>query len=418
MAENVQVVLRFRPLSEKESLPSALEITDTSVLVSDKNSTHEFTFDYVFGVDSTQESVYDKVARTAVESVCNGYNSTIFAYGCSGTGKTFTMFGDVDSEQCGIIPRACETIFRNTNKEVLNCSVKFSFIEIYNENIRDLLNRRNSDLAIRKCEKGIYIQGLTEKLVYGPEDILSSISEGSKQRTVTSTQVNSVSSRSHALLTVTLTQTGIDESEIVSKLNLVDLAGSENIGRSEVHGIALAEAQNINRSLSALGNVINALTEVGRDHIPYRDSKLTYILQDSLGGNSKTVIIATASPNIAVVSETLSTMKFAKRAKEIKNAPKVNKNESHTNLLKTISMLNKKINILEHKLADSEHLNRGVSEEMMKIMIERWENKINCLDKELEGERTRNKNLLELFEKQRELCINISRQLMKEKIKN
>lgn len=417
MAENVQVVLRFRPPTEKDTISTGLEISDTSVCVSDRNTTHEFTFDYVFGGDSTQDSVYDKVARSAVESVCNGYNSTIFAYGCSGTGKTFTMFGDVESGQSGIIPRACESIFRNMNKELLTWTVKISFIEIYNENIRDLLNRRNSDLAIRKCEKGIYIQGLTEKLVYGPDDILSSISEGSKQRTVTSTHVNSVSSRSHALLTITLTQTGIDESEIVSKLNLVDLAGSENVGRSEVHGVALAEAQNINRSLSALGNVINALTEVGRDHIPYRDSKLTYILQDSLGGNSKTVIIATASPNIAVVSETLSTMKFAKRAKEIKNAPKVNKNESYTNLLKTIEMLNKKINILEHKLADSEHLNRGVSEELMKSMIERWETKINCLDRELEGERTRNKNLLELFEKQRELCINISRELMKEKNK-
>jgi hypothetical protein len=415
MAENVQVVLRFRPLHVTE-ISTGLEIIDRSVIISDKNTRHEFTFDYVFTEKSRQDSVYNEVARSAVESVCNGYNSTIFAYGCSGTGKTYTMFGEEDD--LGVIPRACETIFRNMNKELLTWSVKFSFIEIYNENIRDLLNYRNSDLAIRKCEKGIYIQGLTEKLVYTPEDILYSISEGSKQRTVTSTHVNSVSSRSHALLTITLTQTGIDESEIVSKLNLVDLAGSENVARSEAHGIALAEAQNINKSLSALGNVINALTEVGRDHIPYRDSKLTYILQDSLGGNSKTVIIATASPNIGVVSETLSTMKFAKRAKEIKNAPKVNKNESHTNLLKTIETLNKKINILEHKLADSEHLNRGLNEDLMKSMIERWETKINCLDRELEGERTRNKNLLELFEKQRELCINISRELMKEKNKN
>jgi len=409
MAENIQVVLRFRPLHEAEN-SIGLEIIDRSVIISDKNTTHEFTYDYVFTEKSRQDTVYDQVAISAVESVCNGYNSTIFAYGCSGTGKTYTMFGQ--ENDLGVIPRACETIFRNMNKDLLTWSIKFSFIEIYNENIRDLLNHRNSDLAIRKCEKGIYIQGLTEKLVYGAEDILHSISEGSKQRTVSSTQVNSVSSRSHALLTITITQTSIDESEIVSKLNLVDLAGSENVGRSEVHGIALAEAQNINKSLSALGNVINALTEVGREHIPYRDSKLTYILQDSLGGNSKTVIIATASPNTYVLSETLSTMKFAKRAKEIKNAPKVNKNESYTNLLKTISMLDKKINILEHKLSDSENLNNGVSQEVMKTMIERWEMKINCLDRELECERIRNKNLLELFEKQRELCINISRQLM------
>lgn len=415
MAENVQVVLRFRPLHEAE-ISTGLEIIDRLVIISDKNTRYEFTFDYVFTERSKQDTVYDQVARSAVESVCNGYNSTIFTYGCSGTGKTYTMFGQ--ENDLGIIPRACESIFRNMNKELLTWSIKFSFIEIYNENIRDLLNHRNSDLAIRKCEKGIYIQGLTEKLVYGPDDILSSISEGSKQRSVTSTHVNSVSSRSHAMLTITVIQTGIDESEIVGKLNLVDLAGSENVGRSEVHGVALAEAQNINRSLSALGNVINALTEVGREHIPYRDSKLTYILQDSLGGNSKTVIIGTASPSTAVVSETLSTMKFVKRAKEIKNAPKVNKNESHINLLKTIEMLNKKISILEHKLSDSENINNGVSEEIMKSMIERWESKINCLDKELEGERVRNKNLLELFEKQRELCINITRELMKERDKN
>lgn len=412
MAENIQVVVRFRPLHEKEN-STGLEISDRSVIISERNSKHEFTFDYVLTGESRQVSVYNTIAKPAVESVCNGYNSTIFAYGCSGTGKTFTMFGDEDD--LGIIPRACETIFRNMNKELLNWSVKFSFIEIYNENIRDLLNHRNSDLAIRKCEKGIYIQGLTEKLVYGPDDILSSISEGSKQRSVTSTNVNSVSSRSHALLTITITQTGVDESEIVSKLNLVDLAGSENVGRSEVHGIALAEAQNINRSLSALGNVINALTEVGREHIPYRDSKLTYILQDSLGGNSKTIIIATVSPNVNVLSETISTLKFARRAKEIKNAPKVNKNESHINLLKTIENLNKKINILEHKLLDSEKINQGVDEEVMKSMIDKWENRINCLDSELEAERTRSKNLLELFEKQRELCINISRELVKEK---
>jgi hypothetical protein len=257
MAENIQVAVRFRPLNDREN-SEHLEINEKSVVVSDRNSRHEFTFDYVFGEDSTQEVVYNKLAKSAVESVCNGYNSTIFAYGSSGTGKTYTMFGN--EEDLGIIPRACDSIFKNMNKDLLNWNVKISFIEIYNENIRDLLNRKNTDLVIRKCEKGIYIQGLTEKLVYSAEDILSSIEEGSKQRTVTATSINSLSSRSHTLLTVTVTQTGVDESEIVSKLNLVDLAGSENIARSEVHGVALAEAQNINKSLSALGNVINALT--------------------------------------------------------------------------------------------------------------------------------------------------------------
>jgi kinesin family protein 5 len=232
---------------------------------------------------------------------------------------------------------------------------------------------------------------------------------GIKQRRITSTSVNNVSSRSHVVLTITISQLGSDESEIIGKINLVDLAGSENVGKSEVHGVALSEAQNINKSLSSLGNVINALTEVRRDHIPYRDSKLTYLLQDSLGGNSKTIIIAAVNPVISNMSETLGTLKFAKRAKEIKNVPKMNKNASTLNLLKTIENLNKKIELLEYKLSD---LQNGNEIDISK----KWEMRVISLDKALEVEKMRNKNLSELYEKQRKLCIDILNKEIKSEV--
>jgi len=389
MAENIRVLVRFKPVNERDP-PCTLDIDGNGLNIADRVSRYQFTFDHVFDAGSNQEDIY-RMIEPVVDSVCNGYNATIFAYGSSGSGKTYTMFGSEDD--MGIVPRACESIFKKNMNDTLDRNVKFSFIEIYNDHIRDLLNVSHDDLHIRNCEKGVYIQGLTERLVYNSDDILSSISTGAKQRRISSTHVNNVSSRSHAVLTITISQLGIDESEIISKLNLVDLAGSENVGRSDVHGIALSEAQNINRSLSALGNVINALTEVGRDHIPYRDSKLTYLLQDSLGGNSKTIIIATVNPAISNMSETLNTLKFAKRAKEIKNAPKMNKNASTLNLLKTIDVLNKKIELLES---------------CKNVELE-------TLQRELEEEKSRNKNLVELYEKQRMLCIDVSNELIKER---
>lgn len=395
MGENVRVVVRLKPVSEN---PCVLEINGNSLNIEDRVSKYEFMFDYIFDGSSKQEDVY-KMIEPIVESVNNGYNGTIFAYGASGSGKTYTMFGT--DEDMGIIPRVCEGIFKCEGTNVtLDRHIKFSFIEIYNDRMRDLLNVANDDLHIRNCEKGIYIPGITEKLVYNSDDINNSISLAIKQRRIASTSLNNLSSRSHVVLSITITQLGADESEIIGKINLVDLAGSENVGRSEVHGVALSEAQNINKSLSSLGNVINALTEVGRDHIPYRDSKLTYLLQDSLGGNSKTIIIASVNPVISNMSETLGTLKFAKRAKEIKNVPKMNKNASTLNLLKTIESLNKKIELLEQKLSD---LQNGNESDISK----KWESRVICLYKELEVEKTRNKNLSELYEKQRKLCIDM-----------
>jgi len=420
MSENIQVVVRFRPLNEREISTDTkthikINTGDNSIVITDKNIVHDFKFDYVFDYASSQEEIYKIVALTAVESVCHGYNATIFAYGSSGSGKTFTMFGN--ENQKGIIPNACQTIFKYINNNMIENNVKCSFIEIYNERIRDLFNVHSEDLHIRQNEKGVYIQYLTEKLVYNSTDILNCIKSGSNQRMISATSVNDVSSRSHAVLTITITQIGIDGSEIISKLNLVDLAGSENVGRSEAHGMALTEAQNINKSLSALGNVINALTDSRRGHIPYRDSKLTYFLQDSLGGNSKTIMIATVSPATSVVFETLNTIKFAKRAKDIKNIPKLNRNESTINLLKTIEQLNGKIELLQEKIANYQGIVENIESKNFKMKTDKWENKIILINKDLECEKERNKNLLELFEKQRRLCIDTSTELIKEKLK-
>jgi hypothetical protein len=420
MSENIQVVVRFRPLNEREISNDTrthikINTGDNSIVITDKNIVHDFKFDYVFDYASSQEEIYKIVALGAVESVCHGYNATIFAYGSSGSGKTFTMFGN--ENQRGIIPNACQTIFKYINNNMIENNVKCSFIEIYNERIRDLFNVHSEDLHIRQNEKGVYIQSLTEKLVYNSSDILNCIKSGSNQRMIGATSVNDVSSRSHAVLTITITQIGIDGSEIISKLNLVDLAGSENVGRSEAHGMALTEAQNINKSLSALGNVINALTDSRRGHIPYRDSKLTYFLQDSLGGNSKTIMIATVSPATSVVFETLNTIKFAKRAKDIKNIPKINRNESTINLLKTIEQLNGKIELLEEKIANYQGIVESIESKNFKMKTDKWENKILLINKDLECEKERYKNLLELFEKQRNLCIDTSTELIKEKLK-
>lgn len=361
MAENIRVLLRSRgiphPGIKVDGKQSLIEVSGggNSSLVS-------FQFDRVFDQTSNQEGVFREVSPL-IEHVCQGYNATIFAYGATSSGKTFTMFGDTVNP--GIIPRACDLLFTliNSNDNVQEASLRCSFIEIYREQVRDLLRSSSSrtenasdetgierDMKIRQSNKGVFVQGLIEKYVYSPEEILNVIKSGFVNRTTASTALNNVSSRSHALVTLSIIQTFLDGSQSESKLHLVDLAGSENVGRSEVQGISLLEAQTINKSLSCLGNVIFALTEKKRDHIPYRDSKLTFLLQDSIGGNSKTVLIATIYPIIPNHSETLSTLKFAKRAKEIRNNPRINRNESVETLNGIISELRVKIEELEEKL--------------------------------------------------------------------
>jgi kinesin family member 5 len=439
-SENIRVAVRFRPHNKKEDgkdpdFHLKLDTKQNLIEISDNGKEiQQFVFDHVFDNNTTQEKVFDISAKNALEWVCQGYNATIFAYGATSSGKTHTLFGGENTKDKGIIPRACDSLFQNINnsQDVVEANMKCSFLEIYREHIRDLLDTSKTDtndggLRLRhNPNRGAYVQGLLEKYVYSSQDILNTIKEGTTQRVTASTALNSVSSRSHAVLTLTLSQKISDGSEIISKLHLIDLAGSENVGRSEVQGLALTEAQTINKSLSSLGNVIYALTEKGREHIPYRDSKLTYLLEDSLGGNAKTILIATASPSSLCYSETISTLKFAKRVKEIKNIPKINKNESVPQLLQTIETLQKRIAELESNCEDSrviiqavEHAEQDTKEVVLvKTKCDRLEKKISSMEEENKKGLERNKQVKELFRKQRELARKASKDLYIERIKN
>lgn len=387
MSENIIIALRLKPTKN----------TNVSVQTT--------KFDHFLDSSITQTEVYDKVAKNAVEWVCQGYNSSIFAYGATSSGKTFTMFGEEGEKgsivlNSGIIPRACKYICEYEDKNVVEKEVKLSFMEIYREQLLDLLQNNRDNLRIRQTPNNeIFVQGLTEKKISLFEDISALISEGTKQRKTAATSCNNQSSRSHAILTLTLVQKFKDNTEISGKLHFIDLAGSENITKSEVVGLALSEAQNINKSLLILGNVINALTEK-RAHVPYRDSKLTYLLKDSLGGNSKTILIAAVNPNDE--RETTNTINFARRAKEIKNAPKINKKSS-------IEELQQRIKILEK---ENEKYKKGTFE-FSKIVYDNTQ--IECIQNFYLD---RIDELNELFDRQRELTSKIRDELLLEKDKN
>nr|BAA88837.1 kinesin like protein [Caenorhabditis elegans] len=278
----------------------------------------DFTFDAIYDENSTQSDLYEETFRDLVDSVLNGYNATIFAYGQTGTGKTHTMEGkSSDPEQRGVIYKCIDHIFEHMaashNQEYL---VRASYLEIYQEELRDLLEAEsNKKLEIKeRPDGGVYVKDLTSKLTRTVGEIHEVMIRGNGHRSVGRTNMNEHSSRSHAIfiITVECSRIGEDgESHItVGRLNLVDLAGSERQSKTGATGERFKEATKINLSLSALGNVISALVDAKSAHIPYRDSKLTRLLQDSLGGNSKT--------------ETLGTLRYANRAKNIKNQPKIN----------------------------------------------------------------------------------------------
>ena len=260
-----------------------------------------------------------------------GYNGTIFAYGQTGTGKTHTMEGSIEGENKGIIPNTFDHIFRHINTtEDQEFLVRASFLEIYNEEIRDLLGKNpQAKLKLKEnVDTGVYVKGLTAFVVKGVAEINNVLKVGKKNRTVGATLMNQDSSRSHSIFTVVIESCakGADgDNHIrVGKLNLVDLAGSERQSKTGATGDRLKEATKINLSLSALGNVIQSLVDGKSGHIPYRDSRLTRLLQDSLGGNTKTVMIANIGPADYNFDETLSTLRYANRAKNIKNKPRIN----------------------------------------------------------------------------------------------
>ncbi|XP_009900091.2 kinesin-like protein KIF3B [Dryobates pubescens] len=341
-SESVRVVVRCRPMNGKERTASYERVVNVDVKlgqVSVKNprgASHEppktFTFDAVYDWNSKQVELYDETFRPLVDSVLQGFNGTIFAYGQTGTGKTYTMEGvRGDPEKRGVIPNSFEHIFthisRSQNQQYL---VRASYLEIYQEEIRDLLAKDQSKrLELKeRPDTGVYVKDLSSFVTKSVKEIEHVMNVGNQNRSVGATNMNEHSSRSHAIFVITIecSQLGLDgENHIrVGKLNLVDLAGSERQAKTGAQGERLKEATKINLSLSALGNVISALVDGKSTHIPYRDSKLTRLLQDSLGGNAKTVMVANIGPASYNVEETLTTLRYANRAKNIKNKPRVN----------------------------------------------------------------------------------------------
>ena len=364
-AANVKVIARFRPMNELEKTSGNEQVcVFTSPTSLQFNSTREknvyrYNFDRIFTPSSTQEDIYSFGVKEIIDSVLNGYNGTVLAYGQTSSGKTYTMQGEMESPQTqGIIPRMITHVFKYIyNTEENDFLIKVSMIEIYQEKIRDLLDISRINLNIREDNiKGIYVDGCSEHYVGCPNDVLTLLELGSSNRAQAATNMNEHSSRSHSIFILTIKQTNKnDGSSKIGKLYLVDLAGSEKISKTGATGHTLEEAKIINKSLTTLGRVINNLTDGKSTHVPYRESKLTRVLQESLGGNSKTCLIITCSPSIYNESETLSTLRFGERAKKIKNKPKINKEVTVAELQKLIEKLkeslkkaNARINQLEN----------------------------------------------------------------------
>merc|ERR1712223_1186744 len=330
--DNIRVVCRFRPLNTSEEkagskfvvkFPSGADYQCVSI------GGKTYLFDKVLKPNVTQEQVYSAGAHTIVKDVLMGYNGTIFAYGQTSSGKTHTMEGVIgDPDLQGIIPRIVNDIFNHIYgmEENLEFHIKVSYFEIYMDKIRDLLDPSKVNLAVHEDKnKSVYVKGATERFVSSPEEVLEVIEEGKSNRHVAVTNMNEHSSRSHSVFLINVKQENMENQKKLSgKLYLVDLAGSEKVSKTGAEGNVLDEAKNINKSLSALGNVIAALADGNKSHIPYRDSKLTRILQESLGGNAKTTIVICASPASFNEAETKSTLDFGKRAKTIKNVVGVN----------------------------------------------------------------------------------------------
>jgi len=286
--ESIKVCCRFRPQNDQEKVNNGkvcVEVAEGGTTVVLQNSDHTFVFDRVFSMDSTQKEVYDYAAKPIIQSVLRGFNGTVFAYGQTASGKTHTMEGpDFDDKvNQGVLPRMVWSIFDGIyhSDDHIEFLVKVSIVEIYNERIRDLLDPKKDNLKVHEDKaRGVFIGDVTELYVGNEEEIFNALKAGHYNRAMAVTNMNEHSSRSHLVFMLTVEQKNLhDRSVKVGKLHLVDLAGSEKVAKSGASGERLDEAKNINRSLSALGNVINALTsENNKTHIPYRDSKLTRIL--------------------------------------------------------------------------------------------------------------------------------------------
>ncbi|XP_026671284.1 kinesin-like protein Klp61F [Ceratina calcarata] len=355
--QQIQVFVRVRPVNDAERAGTSMIVVDTpsnnEVVVREKphdKIAKKFTFNKVFGPNSKQTEVYNAVVSPLLEEVLGGYNCTVFAYGQTGTGKTFTMEGtDTDPSvhwqtdtNAGIIPRALSHLFDELRVlAVESYFVRVSFLELYNEEIFDLLSSNDDSTKIRiyddPTKKGaVIIHGLEEMPICNKNEVFKILQKGSEKRRTAPTLMNAQSSRSHTIFSITVhikeATTSSENLLKTGKLNLVDLAGSENVGRSGAIDRTAREAGNVNQSLLTLGRVITALVEK-TPHIPYRESKLTRLLQESLGGCTRTSIIATISPASINVEETLSTLNYAHRAKNITNQPEINHKFSKRTML-------------------------------------------------------------------------------------
>ncbi|XP_061759891.1 kinesin-like protein KIF1B isoform X24 [Nerophis ophidion] len=346
---SVKVAVRVRPFNSRETSKDSkciiqMQGNTTTILnpKAPKEPAKTFSFDYSYWSHTTpedpcfaaQNQVYNDIGKEMLQHAFEGYNVCIFAYGQTGAGKSYTMMGKQEEGQEGIIPMLCEDLFEkineDNNKEELSYSVEVSYMEIYCERVRDLLNPKNKgNLRVREHPLlGPYVEDLSKLAVTSYTDIADLMDAGNKARTVAATNMNETSSRSHAVFTIVFTQKKHDSetdlsTEKVSKISLVDLAGSERADSTGAKGTRLKEGANINKSLTTLGKVISALAEVSKkkkktDFIPYRDSVLTWLLRENLGGNSRTAMVAALSPADINYDETLSTLRYADRAKNIK----------------------------------------------------------------------------------------------------
>uniref|UniRef100_A0A1I7YCN8 Kinesin-like protein n=1 Tax=Steinernema glaseri TaxID=37863 RepID=A0A1I7YCN8_9BILA len=340
MPELIQVAARVRPTDD----PSDVAVSTDEKLkrVTDGNG-RSYTYDAVFGMAASQDTVFNTTAKPIIEACVNGYNGTVFVYGQTGSGKTYTMLGvenadgALDVDKRGLIPRSLELLFDMLEKErekkghTFRHECRLSFVELYNEELYDLLEEKSNDkLRLRQMET-VIVEGAAEKTVEGCEDAITVLMQGWKNREVAETAMNRESSRSHAIFMISL-ETTCEYNGIInrkrSRINLVDLAGSERQENTKSSGARLKEAASINKSLSVLARVIDRLSQNAikreRIHVPYRDSKLTHLLSDSLGGNARTAVIVNVHPNSRFLAQTVSTLKFAENVKTIENVAKVN----------------------------------------------------------------------------------------------
>ena len=368
--DNVRVACRFRPPNQREKNEGqadiVIDILDCNKQVKYRGKkTQSFTFDRAFSCTATQEQVFEHTGALLVDEVLQGINCTLFAYGQTGSGKTHTMEGQIGSlEMEGLIPRMIRKLFDSIQsmQDNVRYALRVSYVEIYNEKLKDLLDPSLTPKVRGGMDgRNIKVENSHEQYVSSPEQVFELLYAGHSNRSVAATKMNSASSRSHAVFMLYIEREESNGTKKKSKLLMVDLAGSEKVKKTAAKGALLEEAKNINQSLSTLGNVINALTK-GHHHIPYRDSVLTRLLSDALGGNSKTMLIIAASPCLFNAEETLSTLRFGKRAKEIKNRIAVNEELS-------IEQYKARLNAAKLKIHHLEQENNTLKKKVREMMV-------------------------------------------------